>query len=135
MYLYSVLQTVHHVPQIVLINLPQIPSYSRRPRNLKSCQVIASYKSNLLGEVDFLLRSGFQVFSNFFILLEIEYLVTIIYEYDNYFRDITKQCLIGLHLRNNFLIGGLVSLWSHGFTIFQSRIPKWLLSNSVPVLK
>ena len=31
--------------------------------------------------------------------------------------------------RNNFPIGSLVSLWSHGFT-FQRRKPKQLLSNS-----
>ena len=32
--------------------------------------------------------------------------------------------------RNIFPIGGLISLWSRGFTIIQSRISKQLLSNS-----
>ena len=30
-------------------------------------------------------------------------------------------------------IGGLISLWSSGVTTFQSRILKWLLSNSKEV--
>ena len=30
---------------------------------------------------------------------------------------------------NIFLIGGLIKVWSRGFTIFQSRITIWLLSN------
>ena len=38
-----------------------------------------------------------------------------------------------IYIVNIFLIGGLTSLWSRGFTIFQSRIPKWLLSNSKAV--
>ena len=33
------------------------------------------------------------------------------------------QNLIGLYFRNIFPIGGLVLLWSSGFTIFQSMIP------------
>ena len=41
--------------------------------------------------------------------------------------------MIGSYFRNIFLIGGLVSLWSRGFTIFQSRIPHELLSNSKAV--
>ena len=44
---------------------------------LKSCEVIASNKSNLLRNVDFLLRSGFQVIA-FFIPVEVEYLVIIL---------------------------------------------------------
>ena len=32
-----------------------------------------------------------------------------------------------------FPIGGLISLWSRGFTIFQSNTPKRLLSNSKAV--
>ena len=43
------------------------------------------------------------------------------------------MCLIGLYFQNNFPIGSLVSLWSHGFTIFQGRIRKLLLSNSKAV--
>ena len=31
---------------------------------------------------------------------------------------------ISLYFRNIFLIGGLISLWSRSFTIFQKRIPK-----------
>ena len=45
-------------------------------RDLKSCQVVASDKSNLLRKVDFLLKSGFQVIE-FFILLGVGYLVII----------------------------------------------------------
>ena len=41
--------------------------------------------------------------------------------------------MIGSYFRNIFLIGGLVSLWSRDFTIFQSRIPHELLSNSKAV--
>ena len=42
--------------------------------DLKSCQVIANDKSNLLRKNDFLLESGFQVVV-FFILLELGYLI------------------------------------------------------------
>ena len=45
--------------------------------DLKSCQLTASDKSNLLRKVQFLLKSGFQVIA-FFILLEVGYLVAII---------------------------------------------------------
>ena len=41
--------------------------------------------------------------------------------------------MIGLHHWNISPIGGLTSLWLHGFPIFQSRILKWLLSNSEAV--
>ena len=44
-----------------------------------------------------------------------------------------KYCLTGLCFRNIFPIGGLISLWLCDFTIFQSRIPKQLLSNSKEV--
>ena len=37
---------------------------------------------------------------------------------------------MGLYFCNIFLIYGLILLWSRGFTIFQNRIPKWLLWNS-----
>ena len=50
-------------------------------RDLKSCQLIASDKSNLLRKVDFLLESRFQVIA-FFISLEVGYL---------YFRDIQNN--------------------------------------------
>ena len=50
--------------------------------------------------------------------------------HDSYFRDITKECLLGLYFWSMFPIGGLVSSWSSGFSIFQSRIPKQLLINS-----
>ena len=46
-------------------------------KHLKSCQSIASDKSNLLGRVYFLLKSGFPV-KGFFILLKVEYLVAIV---------------------------------------------------------
>ena len=46
-----------------------------------------------------------------------------------YFQDVTKQYLIGLYFLNIFPIGNLISLWSRGFTIFQGRIRRWLLSN------
>ena len=41
--------------------------------------------------------------------------------------------LTGLYIPNTFPIGGLISVWSHGFTLFQSRIPRWLQSNSKAV--
>ena len=47
-------------------------------------------------------------------------------EHDNHFWAITK-CFIVSCFCNIFLIGGLIALWSLGFTIFQSRIPKRLL--------
>ena len=46
-------------------------------RDLKSCQLIASDKSNLLRKVHFLLNTGFQVIV-FFILLEVGHLATIV---------------------------------------------------------
>ena len=46
-------------------------------------------------------------------------------EHNNSFGDITKWFLK--------YFGGLILLWSRGFTIFESRIPKWLLSNSKAV--
>ena len=46
-------------------------------QGFKSCQVIASDKSNLLRKVDFLLKSCFQVIA-FLIPLEIGYLVIIV---------------------------------------------------------
>ena len=45
--------------------------------DLKSCQVIATDKSNLLRKVDFLLKSGFEVVACF-ILLKVGSLVTIV---------------------------------------------------------
>ena len=45
--------------------------------DLKSCQVVASDKSNLLRKVDFLLKNGFQVIA-FFIHLEVGYLAIIV---------------------------------------------------------
>ena len=44
--------------------------------DLKSCQVIASDKSNLQRQVDFFLKNSFQV--NIFVLLDVGYLVTIV---------------------------------------------------------
>ena len=44
---------------------------------MKSCQVIASDKSNLLRKVDFLLKIGFQVIA-FFLSLEVQYLAIIV---------------------------------------------------------
>ena len=44
---------------------------------MKSCQVIASDKSNLLRKVDFLLKIGFQVIA-FFLSLEVKYLAIIV---------------------------------------------------------
>ena len=42
-------------------------------RDLKSCQLIASDKSEILRKVHFLLKSGFQVIT-FFSLLEVGYM-------------------------------------------------------------
>ena len=92
------------------------------------------YKSNLLGKADFLLKSGLQVIA-FFIPLEVGYRIIIVV---NFVYKWAHQLFLGHHkimsdwftFSNIFPIGGLISLWSHGFTIFQSRLPKWLLSNS-----
>ena len=151
---------------------------------MKSCQVIASYKSILLRKVDFLLKSGFQVVA-FFIPLEVWYLVIIVVNFvykwprqlflgyhkiisdctawklskygvfsgpyflafvinmEKYFVSlrIQPECgkirtrknsvfghfshSVGLYFWNIYPIGGLISLWVRGFTIFQSRAPKW----------
>ena len=45
--------------------------------DLKSCQLIASHKSNLLRKVHFLLKSVFKVIA-FFIIFEVGYLVIIV---------------------------------------------------------
>ena len=50
---------------------------SRSNKDLKSCQVIASDKSNLMRKVDFLLKSSFQVIA-FFMSLEVGCLVIIV---------------------------------------------------------
>ena len=102
--------------------------------DLKSCQVIASDKSNLLRKVDFLLKSGFQVIE-FFTPLEVGSLLFIVV---NSVYKWAQQLFLGhhkiisewLYFRNIFLISGLISLGSRGVTIFQRRIPKWFLSNS-----
>ena len=44
------------------------------PEVFKSCQVIASYKSNLLRKADFVLKSGYQV-TAFFIPFELDTLL------------------------------------------------------------
>ena len=52
-------------------------------------------------------------------------------KHGNYFRDITKYNVWLVYIFEIFFpIGDLVSLWLHGFTIFQSRIPKRLLSST-----
>ena len=101
---------------------------------MKSCQVITSDKSNLLRKIYCLLKSGFQVIA-FCIPFGVGCLVIIavnfVYKWAQQLFSGDKKCLIGLYLWNFFPIGGLK--WSRGFTIFQSRIPKWLLSNSKAV--
>ena len=101
---------------------------------MKSCQVIASDESNLLRKVDFLLESSFQVIA-FYIPLEEGYVVIIVANFDYKW---ARQLFSGHHkiisdwfiFSEYFPIGGLISLWSHGFSIFQSRIAKWSLPNS-----
>ena len=101
---------------------------------MKSCQVIASDKSTLLRKVDFLLKSGFQVIA-FLIPWVVGYLVITVV---NFVYKWARQLFLGHHkimsdlfmFSNIFPIGSLISLWTRGFTIFQSKIPKWLLSNS-----
>ena len=100
---------------------------------LFSNYISTSNKSNLQRKVDFLLKRGFQVVA-LFISFEVRYhviiFVSFVYKWaQEYFRGITKQCLIGLCFWNIFPIVDLMSLLSRGFTIFHSRIPKWLLSN------
>ena len=56
---------------------PYSSHQSHSDKDLKSCQVIGSNKSNLLRKVDFLLKSSFQVIA-FFISLEVGYLVKIV---------------------------------------------------------
>ena len=100
---------------------------------MESCPVIASDKSNLLRKADFLLKSAFQV-TEFLILLKVRYLAIIVV---NFVHKWARQLFSGHHkimpdwfiFRNIFPTGGLITLWSRAFTIFQSRMPKWLLSN------
>ena len=68
---------------------------------MKSCQVIASNKSNLLRKVDFFPKSGFQVIG-FFIPLEVGYLaildVNFIYKWE-------RQLFSGHHkIKSDWLI-------------------------------
>ena len=102
-------------------------------QGFESCQVITSHIFNLLRKVDFLLESGFQVIA-FFILLEVGYLVTIVVNFvykwaGQLFLEHDKIMSDWVIFRNIFLIGGWISLWSRGFTNFQVRVSKWLLSN------
>ena len=55
-------------------------------------------------------------------------------ENDNYFRDMQNNVWLVHIFGILFPIGGLVSLWSRGFTIFQSRVSKLLLSNSKAII-
>ena len=48
-------------------------------------------------------------------------------------RIIYGTSFTGLYIPNTFPIDGLISVWSYGFNLFQSRIPKWLLSDSKAV--
>ena len=100
---------------------------------MKCCWLMDSDKSNLLWKDHLLLKSGFQVIT-FFILLEVEYLVTnavyIVYKW-------TRQLVLWkykvisdlLYFGYSFPIRGVISLSSRGCTIFQIRIPKQLLQN------
>ena len=97
-------------------------SFHRTSLKLKSCQVIASDKSNLLWRVDFLLKSGFQVIA-VFLHLEVRYLVIIVVNFvykwaRQLFSGHHKKCLTRLYFWNIFQVGGLISLWWRGFTIF-----------------
>ena len=99
---------------------------------LFSNYISTSDKSNLLKKVDFLLKRGFQVVA-LFISFEVRYLVIIVVSFvykwaQEYFRGIQNNVWL-VCFWNIFPIGDLMSLLSRGFTIFQSRIPKWLLSN------
>ena len=99
---------------------------------LFSNYISTSDKSNLLKKVDFLLKRGFQVVA-LFISFEVRYLVIIVVSFvykwaQEYFRGIQNNVWL-VCFWNIFPIGDLMSLLSRGFTIFQSRISKWLLSN------
>ena len=111
-----------------------------RDRDLKNCQVIQSDKSNLLRKVDFLLKRCFQdvglfIFSGGRIPC---------YNFRKLYLQMDWTIIFGTSQNNvwlvyfseyfpNWLSGCLCSLWSRGFTILQSRTPKWLLSNSKAV--
>ena len=66
--------------------------------------------------------------------LEVGYLIIVV----NFVYKWARQLISGHYKRMSewfifseyFSIGGLILLWSHGCTIFQSRIPKWLQSSS-----
>ena len=72
------MSSLHHISHKKICYFFQFIIPSRRDRDLKSCQHIASNKSNLLKKVLFLLKSGFQVISQIFILLEVGHRVTIV---------------------------------------------------------
>ena len=72
----------------------KLSDYRYMERDLKSYQIIASDKSNLLRKVHFLLKSVFQV-TVYFILWEVGYFITTVInfvksEHNNYFQAITK---------------------------------------------
>ena len=101
---------------------------------MKNCRVIASDKSNLLRKVDYLLKSCFPV-KAFFIPLEVGYLVRIVvnsvYKYAQQLlsrHKIISDWLVFSEYFPDWWFRFIMLMWP--FTIFQSRIPKWLLSNS-----
>ena len=61
--------------------------------DLKTCQVLASDKSNLVRKVDFFLKNDFQVMA-FSILLEVGYLVIIVV---NFVYKWARQLFSGSH--------------------------------------
>ena len=80
--------------------------------DLKSCQLIASDKSNLLKKIHFHPKSGFQVVAFFYLFGGRTTLLQLLEtwftnEHGSYFRDITK-CLTGIYLQNIYLIGGVI---------------------------
>ena len=101
---------------------------------MKSCQVIASDKYNLTEKSWLSFRKWFAsyrivcsfggritCYNSYILCLQMSTII---------FGTSQNKCLIGLYYQNIFPTGGLTSLWSRGFIIFQRMISKWLLSNS-----
>ena len=89
--------------------IASVTIFKSQDADLKSCQVIASDKSNLLEKIDFLLKSGFQVIA-FFILLEVGCLAIIVINF-------TYKWAQQLFLRHHKII----SDWF----IFLEYFPDW----------
>ena len=104
---------------------------SRRERDLKTCQFIASNKSNLMSKLRFRLKVVSKLFllfpKHFFILLEVGYLakivVHVVYKWARQLFSPHFKIMSDWFIFLEFSPDS-VSLRSHRFTIFQNKKPK-----------